>query len=371
MTPLEDRYRSLLRVLPSSYRERWEEDMVDVLLARAEPHEGEPAGGHAEEDEPDPDDVTDRLDGWPPLAEVGSVLALAVRLGLGGRGAPPRSLVWGDGVRLAVLLHLLAMAVLALVDAGGRLLHARGGLPPDSAGGIGGGWWWPALGLLWAVAFVLLVARRPAAGRVPTALLTVLLAASVVQSTIAVPRGHPVSAFTVVSWLLLGLVVTAVAGAFHADAPPVSRRRWLVALGAGTALMAGWPLVRLLTHVPAEAGTAGPSVLDLLRPEVVALLGAAAVHMVLTRWRGGSRPAWSIALGSLVVLELVRYAAALPYLRPVPGADEAERLVAAMVAGQVTALAIAALALWSLAARQLARVPTAADADASRGALNG
>ena len=33
MTPLEERYRKLLRLLPGDYRDRWGDDMVETFLA--------------------------------------------------------------------------------------------------------------------------------------------------------------------------------------------------------------------------------------------------------------------------------------------------------------------------------------------------
>ena len=68
---IEQRYRSLLRLLPASYRLAWEEDMVATFLASV----------HS--DDPEEAELVAEL-GRPGLAEVASVLALAVRLRIPG-----------------------------------------------------------------------------------------------------------------------------------------------------------------------------------------------------------------------------------------------------------------------------------------------
>jgi hypothetical protein len=52
--------------------------------------------------------------GWPSLSETGSVVALAVRLRIGGVAA--RSFAWGEALRLAVLVALLVQASYAIVN---------------------------------------------------------------------------------------------------------------------------------------------------------------------------------------------------------------------------------------------------------------
>src|SRR5580700_3132525 len=98
---LERRYRQVLRLLPGYYRAQWEQDMIGARLA--------------------------------------------VRLYLGGAGAPRRYFAWGQAVRRAVLAVLLVHAVLAVdilvfLERGRRLV---GWLPPPPASLViapGGGW---------------------------------------------------------------------------------------------------------------------------------------------------------------------------------------------------------------------------------------
>ncbi|MCA1673893.1 MAG: hypothetical protein LC799_17390, partial [Actinobacteria bacterium] len=99
MKVLEDRYRRVLRMLPSYYRMEWEEEMVATFLASMETHEPEEGAYLADF-------------GRPSVAEVASVVALAVRLRLGGAEAPPRSFLWGEAVRRVALVGLLTGAAL-------------------------------------------------------------------------------------------------------------------------------------------------------------------------------------------------------------------------------------------------------------------
>jgi hypothetical protein len=74
---LEQRYRRVLRLLPGYYRDNWEEDMVAAFL------DSWLTG--------DPDEDVAILEFCKPTRpEVASVASLAVRLYLGGTGAPRR-----------------------------------------------------------------------------------------------------------------------------------------------------------------------------------------------------------------------------------------------------------------------------------------
>ncbi|GAA3884916.1 hypothetical protein GCM10022243_57170 [Saccharothrix violaceirubra] len=88
MTPLERRYRRLLRVLPADYRADREEEMVATLL----------------------DDRTDELDrehGWPGWGEFAATVALSVRV----RFAAGTRI--GGVARTVALVGLLGQVVLA------------------------------------------------------------------------------------------------------------------------------------------------------------------------------------------------------------------------------------------------------------------
>jgi hypothetical protein len=102
MSVLEDRYRSVLRMLPASYRAVWEEEMVATFLETLATDDVEEAEYRADF-------------GRPGLAEVASVAALATRLRFGGADAAPRSFAWGEAVRRVALVGLLAYAAYATV----------------------------------------------------------------------------------------------------------------------------------------------------------------------------------------------------------------------------------------------------------------
>ncbi|MFI9836463.1 hypothetical protein ACIHFD_05485 [Nonomuraea sp. NPDC051941] len=92
MSLLEQRYRSVLRLLPASYRAEREEEMVDAFMEMS---------GEA------PDEANPR----PRWGEIASVLSLSLRVRLGGPGASPRFVAWGEAVRLVALLGLGHQAV--------------------------------------------------------------------------------------------------------------------------------------------------------------------------------------------------------------------------------------------------------------------
>ena len=86
---LEERYRTVLRILPADYRAAWEDEMVATFLAGMARDDPEEAGYVADYGRPS----------WP---EVASVVALAVRLRLG--GASPRHRAWRDAFgRIALI----------------------------------------------------------------------------------------------------------------------------------------------------------------------------------------------------------------------------------------------------------------------------
>lgn len=221
---LEQRYRRVLRLLPSYYRDKWEEDMVAAFL------DGWLTG------DPDEDSVTMEYD-RPSWQEIASVAGLATRLYLGAAGAPRRYLAWGQAVRGAVLALLLTHAIWGLDEI---LVVARshrliGWLPPGPAAG---GIWltaWYAVGCSWIVIFVALVLGYYRAAWVIAVLAVTGALAIVLQGQLA---GELVSPFASWSyWVLMDLVPVAAMAAFHRDAPPVPRRPWLLALPAGFLLV--------------------------------------------------------------------------------------------------------------------------------------
>jgi hypothetical protein len=224
MNALETRYRNLLRVLPPDYRAAWEDEMVVTFLDSMATS--------------DPDRAEYLADfGRPNWSEVASVLALALRLRLGGsRGA-----LWAGAVRRVALLGVLAHAALAVVGLG-DLLWLAGQIPGVAA--PQGPWVAHALGrspitllaLLSVPAYFALLYGRPGVARV----LAVLGASSVVVSAGAdlfAGRPHQVS-----HWFAALLALAPVAGLWAFPAP-VARRPWLAAFPVGVAVAFGWYLL--------------------------------------------------------------------------------------------------------------------------------
>jgi hypothetical protein len=226
---LEQRYRRVLRLLPRYYRAAWEEDMVAAFLDSW-------LTGDRETDQ-----YIIRA-ARPSWAETASVAGLAIRLYLGGAGAPRRYFAWGQAVRRAVLTVLLlhaALGVNALVLLAWNRHLAGLPTPPlflreHPPGGV-----WPVAyyvtNAAWIVVFVTLVL-----GRYRTARL--LAAAAIVPTFVAVLQDQltgvmPAPFGSLAYWILLSLTPVLAMTAFHRDAPPAERRPWLLALPVGYLLV--------------------------------------------------------------------------------------------------------------------------------------
>jgi hypothetical protein len=220
---LEDRYRRVLRLLPSYYRDQWEEDMVAAFL------DSRVTG---DEDE---DDYVFEF-GRPAWPEVASVAALAARLYLGGAGAPRRYFAWGQAARRAVLAVALVHAVqgLAYLTLLAWRRHQAGWLPalPASLAASGPGSTWPAVlqavDYAWIVIFLALVLGYHRAARVIAALVVVADLVAVLAIQFAGLMLRPLGWWS--AWFLFGLVPVLAMAAFHRQAPPTAGRAWLLAL---------------------------------------------------------------------------------------------------------------------------------------------
>lgn len=283
MSVLEERYRSLLRLLPSSYRDVWEEDMVATFLqtmAREDPDEAEYVADF----------------GRPSLPEVASIVSLAARLRLGGPGAPPQAYAWGEAVRLFALVGLLANGVIVSAEIVMSLWVA--GRSPLPAGRFPSPWdnVLMVTGLAWVGAYAALVIghRRPARMLAGLALIPFLLVT--IWRTSAWAAGREPEPLLLTAWcvVLLNAVVVAALAAFHREAPPVTPRPWVIAGAVGMALV---PVLATLTL--AQDFKRG---LLLDWPGLCCLAVVAAV-VVLVR-RGGPTP-WTMALSLLAAVALV------------------------------------------------------------------
>ncbi|WP_030912528.1 hypothetical protein [Streptosporangium amethystogenes] len=330
---LEERYRYWLRLLPASYRAEREEEMVSVFL------EGSP-------------DVSDADGPRPRWSEIASVAALAVRVRLGGAGAGPRSLSWGETVRLVALLGLLFQAFLAVLTIVAALntYGVIGTVHPSLAQEAGPLGSFERLanilrslaGAVWIAPFVALVL-----GHVRTAKALALLA--------FVPELHVLTSsaggtFEALAGLLSPLVVlSALWTGFHRDARPARRPLWLLAppLAAGIAVSV---LFRLVAS-PDTPAWWWPW-LDLLGLASTLILGAGVgyvcVHLRSPAWR---TPSWPLALAILAVPVLCARLARFEH--GFDAADEVSRTIMLGTLGQTAALLLVALVLAVLGFRAL------------------
>lgn len=341
MTGLERRYRSVLRLLPASYRNVWEEDMVAAFLdsmKTGDPDTDEYLADHAR----------------PSWSEMSSITALAIRLRLGGGPeAQPRQVAWGEAARLAVLVAMLIHAVWAA--AGTALTLWRTGnvtwlpaVPAEwAAEGPPGIWYtaWDLIGNAWLLAYIALVLghRRPA----QAVALLALGPAVAFTATTAPP--------SLSAWAprLLDVLVILAMSVFHREAPPVPPRPWLLALPVGV-LVVPAPLFAVQATVEAawvldRSGLA----CTVLAVVIIGYLASAAV--------GSLRhpPSWSLALALLAVTTLAYRLATLPdYIQSAPTAERATVLTLGLA--QAVALTAAGAPLAVFAARTLRRLPAVA-----------
>ncbi|MEU6787250.1 hypothetical protein ABZ912_49370 [Nonomuraea angiospora] len=318
MTLLEQRYRSVLRLLPASYRAEREEEMVDSFMEMY---------GDA------PDETSPR----PPWGEIASVLALSVRIRLGAAGSAPRFLAWGETVRLVALIGLAFQATVAVSGVGDLLRGVSADSEFDFFGAPGS----PKrlleivvtiTGASTAVAFAAIMRGRPREAK--TAALLGVLPPVYILIKHVVAGEHILPLENAAQLALTGVPVIALFAGFHADVPPVRRSWWLALLPVGGALaLQGWAQVLLWGRVdspwmflwmdPAGAGIA-----------VFAVIGV----FVLAQRRSSS---WPLALSIYGVLLL------LPRLSLLAYANEGEvgTILWLTACGQCALLGVLATAL--------------------------
>jgi hypothetical protein len=220
---LEERYRFVLRMLPASYRAQWEEEMVAAFLE----------GAYAA----DPDDPEGVELGRPGRAEVASVAALALRLRLGGPGAPPRAVAVGEAIHRVALVGLFAHCVNAFVFVLLDLWITKrlpGITIPDGIPVIYPDRWqalWNLTPLLWLPAYLSALHGYRRWARILGA---VALVPVVVSFGRNLANGYGVYVAYHWYWLAFSALPVLALFAPRRTPAPVAVRRWLVALPVGT-----------------------------------------------------------------------------------------------------------------------------------------
>ncbi|MER7894426.1 hypothetical protein ABTX15_31960 [Micromonospora sp. NPDC094482] len=290
--------------------------------------------------------------GRPSLSEVTSIVSLAVRLRLGGADAPPRSYAWGQAVRLATLMAMLAHAVMVTASIAVTLwLYGKiAWLPapaPEWALTPSGSIWhtaWDLAGYAWLPAYIALVLghRRVAQAVALLAVVPPVITTAVRQAGDVPPSVSP--------WamLLIDVVLLLAMAAFHHGAPPVPRRPWLLALPVGI-LLVPVPLFTIQATTPALR------LLDWPGLSCAAVTAVMVIHLVGRVTKRSSRTLpWSLALTLLAVAALaLRTATLLDY------SGQAQHATLATIAS-VQAIAVLAVGVpvAVLAIRALRRLPS-------------
>jgi hypothetical protein len=350
MSALEDGYRRVLRLLPAAYRADREEEMVAAFLDSA----GRSDDAHSQEEDL-------RRPSWP---EIGSVVALAVRVRLGGAGAGPRSVAWGQTVRLVALLGLAFQAAMSWVYFGGLMrIYGLIGAPlvdiEQVAGPAGSGerLWHLAQNLaggLWVAAFVTLVGGRTPAAK---ALAVLALACEVGDAAVSVigPDWWQLLQARAPLIVLSAVSVLALCAGFHRDAPPVRRTRWLGPLPLGAGLLVsvalGVTAMQLTFHPWSWALLDAPGLVSAL----IVITGVAYIG-VHGHVPARQTPSWPLALTILAIPVLY---ARLPSI-DIGSRDAATHTMTAISLGQCIAVLLVGLVLFPLGLKKLRAIAASA-----------
>ncbi|PZG20501.1 hypothetical protein [Nonomuraea aridisoli] len=330
MSLLEQRYRSVLRLLPASYRAEREEEMVDAFMELS----GE---------------VPDEANPRPRWGEIASVLSLSMRVRLGGAGASPRFVAWGEAVRLVALLglgHQAVGSVIELLNWGHALAfgtHVAWTGPPGSLERLVS-IAVSAAALCSAVAFVAIMR-----GHVRTAKITALIGVAPPLAYTVIPMLLVERPLSELATLVLTVApVIALLMGFHSDVTP-RRRSWTVTLSpaaVGLAVLGGTWLVVAVRPYDQD----WPYLW--LGFGTTILVWAAGAVVVLAR---RSSPSWALAMTATGLLLL---AVRLPLLDNLP-----EGASWTMVCAQCAVLWVLSTALAWVGARGLPRASVAAAAE--------
>jgi hypothetical protein len=252
--PLELRYRRLLAVYPAAHRKAYEEEMVGVLMAGAEPGQLRPALGEA----------IDLL--WS---------GLVARLGRGAQGM--RSAVWRDAAAVAGLIGVVLLAAVACRRLIFAVHYTRVSGDPMRHFGIDGGLLIDvaARSAAWlAVLVAVLLAPRRTAIALAVVALLVELAAIAVWLPGQEFRGIRMSWAPALALLTIALLVLSRRGR---PATAILGRRGLTLITAGFALTGAGVVLAQWWRMPAQ-------ILGLITV-IDALLIAAGALLLAALWR--------------------------------------------------------------------------------------
>jgi hypothetical protein len=335
MNRIEERYRRVLRMLPTAYRLRWEEEMVEAFLASVETDDPERAEFLADF-------------GRPDFSEVASVVALSLRLRLGLAGTPtPRSLARVGAWRIVALAWLLVGATLVTAATASRL-WATGLVDaivfetePTTP------LVWRLLPLLWIVAFFALLLGRLRVARVVAVL---LVGRDVLSLLVWIGAGLFGDGSMV--WMydlptvLVDLCAVPALWAFTPGRAVAARRsRWVLAYGVAVVVVSVYLALGL-------TGVLSWAVVDIFALYAIGMVAAALVHLARRR----RDPAWTLGLAMLVVIVLAQRLVSLPIVDAYADAVGPTPRVAAAI--EIAALVLLAVPLMALSARALARLPS-------------
>jgi hypothetical protein len=282
---LEKRYRRVLRLLPASYRAQWEDDMVATFLDSA----------YAA----DPDDAEGVELGSPSRSELASIVALTVRLRLGGTDAPPRSFVWGEAVRRVALVGLLVYAIFAMVGVAFNAWITAGlpfvTVPADLQPYAVDGWraLWIVVPLAWIPTYFCLVYGH---WRLARRLALLAFAADLIANAVDLANNGPFTVARAYALAFAALPVLALA-AYHQTAPPVASRPWSLALPIG--FVPVFAAILVSQRVPEQY-----PFLDWAGMWCVGVAVGAVVWLVLSVRRRVDGPQWPLALAILATATL-------------------------------------------------------------------
>lgn len=316
-TLLEERYRRVLRLLPDSYRAEREEEMVAAFM--------EVYG-----------DVPDESNPKPRWGEIASVARLSLRVRLGGAGAGPRAVTWGESVRLVALFGLAFQAALSALTIPGRVDALQLQNPPltfERALEITA---WLST-VLWVVAFAALMRGR---ARLAKGVTAVVVTATLLQYGWLVANG--IRWVDLLNELLWVVPVMALLAGFHRDVKPVARSWWLV------------------LAPPAAGGAVGLALLAITEPDVdrfgwwfgwLSTSGMAALAIIVGALATLRRRSPAISL-VMAMVAAVTLCTLLPALVSAPQ-DATSWLLWASVLTQVVAMACVVVVFGVIGAKLL------------------